>query len=175
MPPKTMVVEFQQVRAGFTLTLPKIPMQLIGQLVAFFRSYMQDGEEYEAMAQIYWDKEQEEFFAYVPKQTVCKDEIEADLRDCPYDNEERYLCYADIHSHNSMEAFFSSKDDQDERGTGPYFVVGELRPLFPRPQGPYFLRRHLVPIDPATVIEGLDQAFQRIEALRDTAESVSGL
>lgn len=136
--PKNNVVEFQQVRAGFTPTLPKIPMQLIGQLVAFFRSYMQDGEEYEAMAQIYWDKEQEEFFAYVPKQTVCKDEIEADLRDCPYDNEERYLCYADIHSHNSMEAFFSSKDDQDERGTGLYFVVGELdrfsppsRPVFP--------------------------------------------
>ena len=24
----------------------------------------------------------------------------------PYDDEERYLCYADIHSHNSMDAFF---------------------------------------------------------------------
>ena len=157
--PKNNVVEFQQVRAGFTPTLPKIPMQLIGQLVAFFRSYMQDGEEYEAMAQIYWDKEQEEFFAYVPKQTVCKDEIEADLRDCPYDNEERYLCYADIHSHNSMEAFFSSKDDQDERGTGLYFVVGELDRFFPALKARISCGGTFVPIDPATVIEGLDQAF----------------
>lgn len=157
--PKNNVVEFQQVRAGFTPALPKIPMQLIGQLIAFFRSHMQDGKEYEAMAQIYWDKEKEDFFAYVPKQTVCKDEIEADLRDCPYDNEERYLCYADIHSHNSMEAFFSSKDDRDERGTGLYFVVGELDRFFPSLKARISCGGSFVPIDPATVIEGLDQVF----------------
>lgn len=157
--PKNKVTEFQQVRAGFTPALPKIPMQLIGQIVAFFRSYMKDGEEYEAMAQIYWDKEKEEFFAYVPKQTVCKDEIEADLSGCPYDDETRYLCYADIHSHNSMEAFFSGKDDRDERGTGLYFVVGELNRFFPDLQARISCGGSFVTIDPATVIEGLEQPF----------------
>lgn len=89
--PKYKVAEFQRVRAGFTPALPKIPLALIGQLTAFFRSFMEENEEYEAMAQIYWDKEKQEFFAYVPKQIVSKMEIEADLRECPYNDEERYM------------------------------------------------------------------------------------
>lgn len=157
--PKNNVTEFQQVRAGFTPALPKIPMRLLGQIVAFFRSYMKDGEECEALAQIYWDKKAKEFFAYIPKQTVCKDEIEDDLRGCPYDNEERYLCYADIHSHNSMEAFFSAEDDQDERGTGLYFVVGELDRFFPSLKARISCGGSFVAIDPAAVIEGLEQPF----------------
>ena len=157
--PKNKVTEFQQVRAGFTPALPKIPMWLLGQIVSFFRSYMKDGEECEALAQIYWDKKAKEFFAYIPKQTVCKDEIEADLSGCPYDDETRYLCYADIHSHNSMEAFFSAKDDQDERGTGLYFVVGELDRFFPSLKARISCGGSFVAIDPATVIEGLEQPF----------------
>ena len=98
----------------------------MGQIIAFFRAFMTDHGENEAFAQIYWDKAEKRFFAYVPKQSVCKEEVEADLHDCPYDDEERYLCYADIHSHNSMDAFFSGKDDQDERSTGLYLVLGKL-------------------------------------------------
>ena len=157
--PKNKVTEFQQVRAGFTPALPGIPLSLIGQVVSFFRSFMEDGEEYEALAQIYWDKENQEFFAYIPKQTVWKEEIEADLRECPYDDETRYICYADIHSHNSMEAFFSSRDDRDERGTGLYLVVGELNNFFPSIRARISCGGSFVSIDPATVIEGLDQAF----------------
>lgn len=157
--PKYNVAEFQQVRAGFTPALPKIPLALIGQLTAFFRSFMEENEEYEAMAQIYWDKEKQEFFAYVPKQSVSKMEIEADLRECPYNDEERYLCYADIHSHNSMEAFFSATDDMDERGTGLYFVVGELDGFFPSIEARISCGGSFVSIDPRTVIEDLEQAF----------------
>lgn len=157
--PKNNVVEFQQVRAGFTPALPKIPMELMGQIIAFFRSYMAGGEEYEAMAQIYWDKEKEEFFVYVPKQTVSKEEIAADLRECPYDEEERYLYYADIHSHNSMDAFFSSRDNWDEVGTGLYFVVGELDQFFPSIKARISCGGSFVTIDPATVIEGLERSF----------------
>ncbi len=157
--PKNKVKEFQQVRAGFTPALPLIPLSLIGQIVAFFRTFMEGNEEYEAMAQIYWDKQTREFFAYVPKQTVCKDEIEADLHDCPYDDEERYICYADIHSHNSMEAFFSGTDDRDERGTGLYFVVGKLDRFFPSIKARISCGGSFVSIDPATVIEGLESAF----------------
>jgi len=157
--PKNKAVEFQQVRAGFTPALPLIPLPLIGQIITFFRSLMAENDEYEAMAQIYWDKEKQRFFAFIPKQIVWKEEIKADLHDCPYDDEERYLCYADIHSHNSMEAFFSDKDDQDERGTGLYFVVGNLDRFFPGIKARIACGGSFVPIDPATVIEGLDQGF----------------
>lgn len=157
--PKNKVAEFEQVRAGFTPALPLIPLSLIGQIIAFFRSFMAENEEYEAMAQIYWDKEKREFFVFVPNQVVRKGEIQADLHDCPYDDTERYLCYADIHSHNSMEAFFSETDDQDERGTGLYFVMGELDRFFPDVKARISCGGSFVSIDPATVIEGLDQSF----------------
>lgn len=82
--PKNNVADFSEIRAGFTPALPKIPAQLMGQIIAFFRTFMTENEENEALALIYWDKAEKRFFAYVPKQSVCKEEVEADLRGCPY-------------------------------------------------------------------------------------------
>ena len=82
--PKNKIVDFGAVRAGFTPALPLIPMSLMGQIVAFFRSFMQENDENEAMAIIFWDKAEQHFFAYVPKQTVTKEQIDADLTECPY-------------------------------------------------------------------------------------------
>lgn len=82
--PKKNVVDFSEVRAGFSPALPKIPAELMGQIIAFFRAFMTDHGENEAFAQIYWDKAEKRFFAYVPKQSVCKEEVEANLHDCPY-------------------------------------------------------------------------------------------
>lgn len=159
--PKKKVVDLSEVRAGFTPALPKVPAALMGQIISFFRAFMTEHEENEAFAQIYWDKVDRTFFAYVPKQSVCKEEVEADLHDCPYDDEERFLCYADIHSHNSMEAFFSAKDDQDERSTGLYLVLGELDHFYPEIKARIFCGDSFVPIDPNVVIEGLEQPFPR--------------
>ena len=157
--PKNNVVDFSEIRAGFTPALPKIPAQLMGQIIAFFRTFMTENEENEALALIYWDKAENRFFAYVPKQSVCKEEEEANLHDCPYDDEERYICYADIHSHNSMDAFFSGKDDRDERSVGLYFVLGELDHFYPTLEARIFCGDSFIPIDPAEVIEGLEQPF----------------
>ena len=159
--PKKNVVDFSEVRAGFSPALPKIPAELMGQIIAFFRAFMTDHGENEAFAQIYWDKAEKRFFAYVPKQSVCKEEVEADLHDCPYDDEERYLCYADIHSHNSMDAFFSSKDDQDERSTGLYLVLGKLDKFYPDVKARIFCGDSFVSIDPNIVMEGLEQPFPK--------------
>lgn len=76
-----------------------------------------------------------------------------------YDDAERYICYADIHSHNNMDAFFSSKDDSDERSTGLYFVLGKLDQFYPDIKARIFCGDTFVPIDPDTVIEGLEQQF----------------
>ncbi len=157
--PKNKVAEFPLVRAGFTPALPKIPAKLMGEIIGFFRSFMSEGRDSEALALIYWDKVEKEFLAYIPKQTVCRVEIEADLRDCPYDDTERYICYADIHSHNRMDAFFSAKDDSDECSTGLYFVLGNLDRFYPDIKARIFCGDSFVPIDPETVIEGLEQPF----------------
>ena len=157
--PKNKIVDFGAVRAGFTPALPLIPMSLMGQIVAFFRSFMQENDENEAMAIIFWDKAEKYFFAYVPKQTVTKEQIDADLTECPYDDEDRYIRYADIHSHNSMAAFFSGVDDADERGTGLYMVLGRLDRFFPQIKTRIACGGSFVEIDPGVVIEGLEKPY----------------
>ena len=133
--------------------LPLIPLPLIQQVISFFRSFMLEDEEYEALALIYWDKVERRFFAHVPKQNVRKEHIEADLRDCPYDDDSRYIRYADIHSHNSMDPFFSPEDNRDERGTGLYFVIGHLERFFPELKARISCEGSFVEIDPAEVID----------------------
>ena len=168
--PTSKVVDFQQVRAGFTPALPLIPLDLIGSITSFFRSFMEENAEYEALALIYWSVEAKCFFAYVPKQTVRKEHIEADLRDCPYDDDPRYIRYADIHSHNSMEAFFSAEDDRDERGTGLYLVMGELNRFFPDIKARISCGGSFVEIDPGEVIEGLRHDYPQEWAKNVTRE-----
>ena len=52
--PKHNVVDFSEVRAGFAPALPLIPRELMGQIISFFRCFMKEGAEYEALAYIYW-------------------------------------------------------------------------------------------------------------------------
>ena len=157
--PKSKIINFETIRAGFTPALPLIPMSLIGQIIAFFRSFLRENDSYEAMAIIYWDKLDRRFFAYVPRQRVTSTSIDADLTDCPYDDSERYIRYADIHSHNTMEAFFSHTDDEDERGTGLYMVLGKLDSFFPDIQVRISCGGSFVKLDPDTVIETLEKAY----------------
>ena len=128
--PKDSVIDLGSVRAGFTPALPLVPMELLAQIISFFRCYMTGPEEFEALAHILWDKQEQEFVVRIPEQTVTKAHIDAKLNrdDLP---EERYLHYIDIHSHNSMEAKFSPVDDEDERATRIYIVVGRLDKFFP--------------------------------------------
>ena len=155
--PKDNIVEFQQVRAGFTPALPLIPQSLFRQIVSFFRCYM-NKEEYEALAHILWDKELGQFIVHVPPQEVSKARINADLSrdELP---EERYLHYADIHSHNSMAAKFSSIDDQDEQATRLYIVLGQLDRFFPEITVRMSCGGTFCELDPALIFESVGEAF----------------
>ena len=128
--PKENVIDLPSVVAGFTPALPLVPMALLAQIISFFRCCMNGPEEFEALAHIYWDRQEEKFVAHIPKQRVTKAHIDADLTQDGLP-EDRYLHYIDIHSHNSMEARFSQVDDEDERTTRIYIVVGRLDKFFP--------------------------------------------
>ena len=156
--PKDNVVEFSRIRAGFTPALPLIPLSLLHQVISFFRCYMNEREEFEVMAHILWDKENEEFAAHIPEQEVYKARIKADLshEDLPGD---RYLHYADIHSHNSMAAKFSPIDDRDEQATRLYIVLGRLDRFFPEISVRMSCGGVFQPLDPATVLESVGEVF----------------
>ena len=156
--PKNKVVDFAEVRAGFTPALPLIPRELMGQIISFFRSFMNEGMEYEAMVFLYWDRQEEEFVVYVPKQSASKASIHADLADNTLP-EDRYLHYADIHSHNSMAAKFSVIDDADEKATRLYIVVGRLDRFYPDVTARVSCGGTYIQIDPHLVMEGVGEEF----------------
>ncbi len=156
--PKHNIKEFPKIRAGFRPALPQIPRRIIGQLIAFFRGFMGSDHEYEALAQIYWDRETEEFAVHIPKQTASKASIHADMRNNTLPDD-RYLHYADVHSHNSMAAKFSCTDDHDERPTGLYIVIGRLDRFYPDISARISCGGTFHDIDPSLVLENLEEEF----------------
>lgn len=156
--PKTKIVDFCEVRAGFTPALPLIPKELMDQLISFFRSFMTENGDFEALAMVYWDRQEEEFVLHIPRQTTSKAHIGFTLEEGTFP-EERYLHYADIHSHNSMAAKFSAVDDADERATRLYIVLGRLNNFYPDICARASCGGTYLEIDPAHVIEGIGEEF----------------
>ena len=156
--PTAKVADFCEVRAGFTPALPLIPRELMGQLFSFFRSFMDQRGEFEAMALIYWDRLEERFVLHIPRQTTSKAFIGYRVEEGELP-EDRYLHYADIHSHNSMAAEFSAVDDADEKATRLYLVVGRLDHFYPDISARVSCGGTFLKIDPADVIEGVGEDF----------------
>ena len=175
--PKNKVADFAEVRAGFTPALPLIPQELMGQIISFFRCFMKEGTEYEAMVFLYWDRQEQEFVVYVPKQIATKASIHAALAGNTLP-EDRYLHYADIHSHNSMAAKFSSIDDADEKATRLYIVIGRLDKFYPDITTRVSCGGTYLEIDPHLVMEGVDEGFptewlDRVKRVRSVASEDS--
>ena len=156
--PKDSVIDLGSVRAGFTPALPLVPMELLAQIVSFFRCYMDGREKFEALAHILWDRQEQEFVVRVPAQKVTHARIDADLSKDAYP-EDRYLHYIDIHSHNSMEAKFSHVDDEDEQATRIYIVVGRLDKFFPDVTVRMSCGGTYLELDPGCVLESLGGVF----------------
>lgn len=167
--PKHNITEFSEIRAGFRPALPRIPHELLEQIIAFFRSFLQEEHAYEALVQVYWDRVEKVFFAFVPKQTVSKAHIQAESGDALLPGD-RYLHYADIHSHNSMAARFSTIDDKDERPTGIYIVIGHLDRFFPDVTARVSCGGSFQEIDPALVLEQSGAPFPEEWARQVTLE-----
>lgn len=124
--------DLEEVKVGFYPAFPPIPFSLFWQIVSFFRFCLgvRQGEEHEALVLIYWDTKEERYHAVVPKQRVSKVSVEAEVPE-ELVNNDRFILFADCHSHNTMPAKFSGKDDRDERDDHVYMVVGNLNYAFP--------------------------------------------
>jgi hypothetical protein len=118
-----------EVSAGFIPALPPIPYRLLLKIISFFRMMALKGD-YEALVNVYWDKETHAFVIDAPSQTVTSFSVNS-RRNQKYDDD-RYIHYLDIHSHNKMKAFFSEIDNNDEKATRVYAVVGNVLDYFPQ-------------------------------------------
>ena len=147
---------FSKVRAGFIPALPKIPYSILSEIIAFFKTFVTEKSENEAMANIYWSFEDEKYRVHVPKQTVTKASVDTNLPDI---DEEKFLLVMEVHSHNTMEAVFSRTDNKDEIATRLYTVIGRLDKVFPDMTTRISVGgKHLV-IDPAIVFDGIGGEF----------------
>ena len=146
-----------EVQAGFTPALPLIPSKLVVQVFTFFYHFAQCGNGKEALINIYWDKENQKFIADAPEQLVSKISVDSRMNE-KFAND-RYIHYMDIHSHNTMAAFFSPVDDHDERATRLYTVIGRLNKSKPEIKTRISNGGKFMDIDPSEVFEFSDISF----------------
>ena len=120
--PATIVDEY------FEWQLPKIPSELFGQIIGFFKHFAEnDKRPLEVALRVYWDSEQKQFVLECPKQIVSPVRIELEYGEqFTGRNSLRYIPVLEIHSHNVMRAFFSEVDDADEQAFCVYGVLGRL-------------------------------------------------
>lgn len=119
--------EFPQVRSGFQMTMPKIPMQVLMSVINFFEALSQK-HELEALVHILYNNQTGEYITNVPKQEITHVSVNAVTEE---EYPEHLIHVMDIHSHNTMPAKFSPIDDEDEKATRLYAVVGRLDQVFP--------------------------------------------
>lgn len=111
---------------GITLSVPRIPLWMIGTAVSFFRAvHRRHGSE--AVLRIAWNPEEGRHEFICPRQDVSPGGV--------WFRKERILpplvLMADIHSHHTMRAYFSDTDDKDEKADLLYMVAGRIHAAIP--------------------------------------------
>lgn len=101
--------------------LPKIPKSLLDDIVAIFKRDLSK----EDMYKICYNKADGTYFLVHPQQTVTKVSVSYEMPSELLMNS-NIIPVMEIHSHNTMPAFFSSIDDRDEIMPGLYGVIGRL-------------------------------------------------
>lgn len=112
-----------EVETGFKFALPKVPGEILGTIISFFKRVVKEKKGAEAMVQIFWNDIKRSYFIHCCDQNVSGASVKFKRN---VDLEKKYILVADIHSHNSMDAFFSGTDDGDEKEDRIYGVIGKL-------------------------------------------------
>lgn len=124
----------QDIPAGLTLGVPRLPWHLFAQTVAFFREINAKSKA-EVLIRFYFDRQEGCYVPFVPEQTVSGGSVKVndkrELTDMEK-NHDRFLHVFDIHSHNTMSAFWSGVDDADEKqNVRLYGVIGQIDKAVP--------------------------------------------
>jgi hypothetical protein len=104
------------VTEGFFPTVPPCPAGLLKRIVEIFK----ERPDTEGLVTVVYDSEEREYRLVWQGDVADRGSVEY----TPLPDDERYLVYAEIHSHHSMRPFFSDDDDSSEKRLGAYGVVG---------------------------------------------------
>ena len=141
--------EFPDVVPGFQMSVPKIPMSLLLFIWDFFAGI---SEKYalEALAHILYDTKRNKYIVRIPKQKLTHTSVDSVMEE---EYPEHLIHVMDIHSHNTMPAEFSSIDDEDEKPTRFYAVMGRLDKILPDITVRASCGGKFIPIEPADVFD----------------------
>ncbi|MGI6657882.1 MAG: hypothetical protein ACOX4N_00465 [Dethiobacteraceae bacterium] len=129
----------------FIFTLPPIPFSILLQTISFFKAH----STHEAVVNIYFDKDKEQYFAEAPPQKVSNIHFEAER---PL-KEPHIILVMEIHSHHKMPAKFSSIDNEEQKETILFAVVGSIDKFFPDITVRASCAGKYIPVDPGDVFE----------------------
>ena len=141
--------EFPEVKPGFQMSLPKIPMHILMFIWDFF-ARLSERYELEALVHILYDMHAKEYTVRVPKQKLTHVSVDSVLDE---EYPDHLIHVMDIHSHNTMPAKFSPVDDADEKPTRLYAVMGMLHRAFPDICVRASCAGHFIPVDPIDVFD----------------------
>jgi len=109
------------------LKVPKIPSKIYYQIVSFFKDICLTMNGAEAFVQVYYDTQNKKYVCHVPEQVVTQTTVRYNAeKNLDIINRERYIFVFEVHSHNTMDAFWSGTDNADEKETRFYGVLGKI-------------------------------------------------
>ena len=116
----------EEVKPGIEMTITnKIPISLFKEIIGSFnRIYKKWGTE--CAAQIYQKRDTKEFFIYYPKQKVTGAHVNYAIDTNLNHMATEYSLVMEIHSHDSMGAFWSGEDNRNENSLCYYMVIGNF-------------------------------------------------
>lgn len=144
-----------QLEEHVDLTIPLLPGALLMTALHFFRTVYREKQQAEAFLQFFLDQETGEYFLHCPPQQISGAMVKF-LRDPEL--ESRYLLVMDIHSHNSMPAFFSGIDDDDEQEDRLYGVIGCVHQRIPHFEFRMGVAGRFIALDGRRLFDGPSQA-----------------
>jgi len=118
----------EEIEDSVELRVPKIPFAFFTSTITFFKKVMAQKNGAEAFVQYFYNPATSEYIIYCPEQTVSGGSVKYVKNE---QMEKDFVLVAEIHSHNSMSAFFSGVDNADEKRNMIFGVVGKLHtPVF---------------------------------------------
>ena len=115
------------------------------------------GRYLEALVNVLWDRQENEYVLHVPPQKIDAMSVTTDLSQQP--DPARVLHVMDVHSHNTMSAQFSKVDDRDEQATRLYMVIGRLDRYYPEIRCRFACGGRHVEIPAEQICERVDVPF----------------
>ena len=147
--------EFPGIIPGFQMTVPKIPMYLLLFIWDFFAG-LSERYTLEALVHILYDTKRNKYTVRIPKQKLTHTSVDCVMEE---DYPEHMIHVMDIHSHNVMPAEFSTVDDEDERPTRLYAVMGRLDRVLPDITVRASCGGKFIPVNPADVFDIKSTSF----------------